>query len=48
MKRGIPLFTLTGVPDADVSTHPFTTDDGLGLSMLRFQRGGSGGSGCST
>jgi lysosomal acid lipase/cholesteryl ester hydrolase len=46
MKRRIPLFTLTGVPDADVSTHPFTTEDGLGLSMLRFQRsGGSSGSG---
>jgi cholesterol oxidase len=42
MRRRIPLFTLTGVPGADVSTHPFTTDDGLGLSMLRFQRTGAG------
>ena len=42
MKRRIPLFTLTGVPDADVSTHPFTTDDGLGLSLLRFNRAKAG------
>nr|BFE82535.1 hypothetical protein GCM10020093_051360 [Planobispora longispora] len=39
MKRRIPLFTLDGVPDADVSAHPFTTADGLGLNMLRFKRG---------
>lgn len=38
MDRSIPLYTLTGVPDADASVHPFTTDDGLGLSMLRFNR----------
>ncbi|ASR38967.1 alpha/beta hydrolase [Prauserella marina] len=37
MVRPIPLHTLTGVPDAEVTTHPFTTDDGLGLSMLRFR-----------
>jgi lysosomal acid lipase/cholesteryl ester hydrolase len=40
--RAIPLFTLEGVPDAEITTHPFTTDDGLGLSMLRFQRGAAG------
>lgn len=39
MSRRIPLYTLSGVPNADVSVHPFTTADGLGLSMLRFQRG---------
>ncbi|MBP2473618.1 cholesterol oxidase [Crossiella equi] len=38
MKREIPLYTLDGVRDADVSTHPFTTEDGLGLSLLRFLR----------
>ncbi|MFC5828144.1 alpha/beta fold hydrolase [Nonomuraea insulae] len=38
MTRTIPLFTLDGVPDATITTHPFTTDDGLGLSMLRFVR----------
>ena len=38
MKREIPLFTLSGVPDAAITTHPFTTEDGLGLSMLRFQQ----------
>lgn len=38
MKREIPLYTLDGVRDADVSTHPFTTEDGLGLSLLRFHR----------
>ena len=37
--RAIPLFTLAGVSGAEVSTHPFTTADGLGLSMLRFHRG---------
>jgi lysosomal acid lipase/cholesteryl ester hydrolase len=38
MTRTIPLFTLEGVPDATITTHPFTTGDGLGLSMLRFVR----------
>lgn len=37
----IPLYTLTGVPDADISTHYFNTQDGLGLSMLRFQKRGA-------
>lgn len=37
--REIPLYTLEGVKDTDISTHSFTTQDGLGLSMLRFQRG---------
>jgi lysosomal acid lipase/cholesteryl ester hydrolase len=39
VRRDIPLFTLEGVKDADVGTHYFWTEDGLGLSMLRFQRG---------
>jgi lysosomal acid lipase/cholesteryl ester hydrolase len=34
----IPRFTLDGVTDADVSVHPFSTGDGLGLSMTRFRR----------
>lgn len=38
-KRKIPLYTLEGVPDARVSTHYFTTEDKLGLSMIRFRRG---------
>jgi len=38
MDREIPLYTLEGVRDADVSTHYFSTQDGLGLSMLRFSR----------
>lgn len=38
MTREIPLYTLEGVRDADIDTHPFNTDDGLGLSLLRFQR----------
>jgi cholesterol oxidase len=37
-RRVIPLYTLDGVPDADVSTHYFATEDLLGLSMLRFLR----------
>jgi lysosomal acid lipase/cholesteryl ester hydrolase len=42
MGREIPQFTLEGVRDADVTTHYFNTADGLGLSMLRFSRGGEG------
>ncbi|TFI53376.1 alpha/beta fold hydrolase [Mastigocladus laminosus UU774] len=38
MKREIPLYTLEGVKNAEVSTHHFSTEDMLGLSMLRFQR----------
>ncbi|MCP3143203.1 alpha/beta hydrolase [Pyxidicoccus xibeiensis] len=37
-RREIPLHTVEGVPDADVSTHAFATGDKLGLSMLRFLR----------
>ena len=37
-QREIPLYTLAGVPDAEVTTHWFHTEDGLGLSFLRFQR----------
>ncbi|GGW15052.1 hypothetical protein GCM10018980_76110 [Streptomyces capoamus] len=36
--REIPLWTTSGVPDAQLTVHPFNTDDGLGLSMLRFER----------
>lgn len=42
MGREISQFTLEGVRDADVTTHYFNTADGLGLSMLRFTRGGGG------
>ena len=38
MERPYPLFTLEGVPDANVSTHYISTGDKLGLSMLRFNR----------
>jgi len=38
MSSNIPLYTLDGVPNADVSTHYFASGDGLGLSMLRFRR----------
>lgn len=34
--REIALYTLEGVKDADVTTHYITTEDKLGLSMLRF------------
>lgn len=37
-KRVIPLYTLEGVRDADVSTHHFATEDLLGLNLLRFHR----------
>jgi lysosomal acid lipase/cholesteryl ester hydrolase len=42
MDREIALYTLEGVKDAVVTTHPFTTEDKLGLSMLRFTRGEAG------
>lgn len=34
----IPMYTLEGVRNADVSVHHFTTGDRLGLNLLRFQR----------
>jgi cholesterol oxidase len=37
-EREIPLYTTEGVPDAEVTTHPFSTGDRLGLSLLRFLR----------
>lgn len=40
--HSIPRYTLDGIRDATVATHYLSTDDGLGLSMLRFTRGGSG------
>ena len=39
MAREIPLYTLDGVVDAEVTQHGFCTEDGLGLSLLRFRRG---------
>ncbi len=38
MEHPIPLYTLDGVKNAEKSTHPFSTDDGLGLTLERFQR----------
>ncbi len=38
MEHQIPLYTLDGVKNAEKSNHPFSTDDGLGLSLERFQR----------
>jgi pimeloyl-ACP methyl ester carboxylesterase len=38
MTSRIPRYTLDGVTDADVSAHPFATDDGLGLDLTRFRR----------
>ena len=42
MQREIPLYTLAGVKDAEVSTHYIHTEDKLGISALRFQRGEAG------
>lgn len=36
MTREIALYTLEGVPEARITTHPFSTGDMLGLSLLRF------------
>ena len=41
MVRTIPLYTLDGVTGAEKSTHYFSTADGLGLQLLRFQRAAS-------
>lgn len=38
MNSPIPRFTYAGVKDARISVHPFTTEDGLGLSLTRFHR----------
>lgn len=38
-EREIPIFTLEGVRDAEITTHYITTEDKLGLSMFRFRRG---------
>ncbi|WUO16715.1 hypothetical protein OG985_43585 [Streptomyces sp. NBC_00289] len=34
----VPRHTTAGVPDAQVTGHPVTTDDGLGLQLTRFRR----------
>lgn len=39
MRREIPLYTLDGVRNAEVGTHYLSTEDKLGLSLLRFTRG---------
>lgn len=40
--REIPLYTLEGVKDAEISTHYFSTEDKLGLSLMRFRRQAEG------
>lgn len=37
-RRNPARFTHEGVPDATVTVHPFSTDDGLGLALTRFHR----------
>lgn len=44
MEHRIPRFTLEGVSGAEVSVHPFSTDDGLGLTLTRFLAADSPGS----
>jgi cholesterol oxidase len=43
MSMRVPRFTLDGVKHADVSMHPFATNDGLGLYLTRFRRTGGAG-----
>ncbi len=38
MAGRIARYTLDGVTDAEVSTHPFATEDDLGLNLTRFRR----------
>ncbi len=35
-ERDISVFTLEGVKNAKITTHPFTTDDKISLSLMRF------------
>jgi cholesterol oxidase len=37
-QRRYPKFTTEGVTGADISVHPFSTADGLGLQLTRFSR----------
>lgn len=37
-EREIPLYTTDGVPNAEITTHTYTTADMLGQSLLRFCR----------
>lgn len=37
-ERQIPLYTLDGVRNAEKTSHPFSTADGLGLGLQRFHR----------
>ncbi|WP_026341812.1 alpha/beta fold hydrolase [Actinomadura atramentaria] len=39
MRRRIARYTHEGVRDAEISVHPFSTEDGLGLTLTRFRRG---------
>src|SRR3954468_16794036 len=38
MQRRVARYTLDGVKDAEVSVHPFSTEDDLGLELRRFRR----------
>ncbi|HEY7486072.1 MAG TPA: alpha/beta fold hydrolase [Streptosporangiaceae bacterium] len=38
MSTRFARWTLEGVEDAEISMHPFSTDDGLGLHLTRFRR----------
>lgn len=37
-EREIPLYTMDGVKGAEITQHPFSTADKLGLSLTRFRR----------
>lgn len=37
-KREIPLLTLEGVQQAEITTHSVTTGDKIGISLMRFKR----------
>ncbi|MDF5757118.1 alpha/beta fold hydrolase [Spongiactinospora sp. TRM90649] len=43
MEHRIPRFTLDGVPGAEITVHPFATEDELGLKLTRFRRGDGDG-----
>lgn len=37
-QREIPMFTLSGVKEGEITYHPFSTGDKLGISLMRFKK----------
>jgi len=37
-QREIPMFTLSGVKEGEITYHPISTEDKLGISLMRFKK----------